>query len=99
LSGQEEREFEVSFDGSFARGFKGTKFIVSLPIINGIEKAEAKDYSPKKGGKGSPDSKSEEERPRSNIVGGIALQRFLGTDSEGEEELSTDEQSPPSYIR
>jgi hypothetical protein len=100
LSGQEEKEFKVSFDGSFARGFEGTEFFVSLPIINGIEKAEAKDYSPKRGEGGSPESKSEEERPRPNIGGGIALQTFLGTsDSEGEEELSKDEQSPPSHIR
>ena len=76
MSGQDEKEFEVSFDGSFARGFEGTEFIVSLPIINGREKDGAKDYSPKRGEEGSPDSKSG-----------------------GEEELSKDEQSPPSYMR
>ena len=76
LSGQDEKEFEVSFDGSFARGFEGTEFVVSLPIINGREKEGARDYSPKRGEEGSPDSKSG-----------------------GEEELSKDEQSPPSYMR
>ncbi len=44
LSRGGEREFEVSFDGSFTRDFEGTEFIVSLPIINGMEHAEVKDY-------------------------------------------------------
>ena len=31
LSGGDETDFAVSFDGSFSRGFEGTEFIVSLP--------------------------------------------------------------------
>jgi hypothetical protein len=43
LSDQDEKRFEVSFDGSFTRGFEGTEFIVSLPIINGMDTAALKD--------------------------------------------------------
>jgi hypothetical protein len=90
LSGQKERGFEVSFDGSFTRGFEGTEFIVSLPTINGMEQAEANVYSPKRGEEASSESSSD----------GIALQSYLGlSDSEGEETSGEEVQSPPSSLR
>ena len=53
LSGGDETDFAVSFDGSFSRGFEGTElgteFIVSPPIINEIDQAELKGYLPKRG--------------------------------------------------
>ena len=53
LSGGDETDFAVSFDGSFSRGFEGTElgteFIVSPPIINEIDQAELKGYLPKGG--------------------------------------------------
>ncbi len=49
LSGGDETDFAVSFDGSFSRGFEGTEFIESLPIINGMDEVELKGYLPKRG--------------------------------------------------
>jgi hypothetical protein len=100
LSDQDERGFQVSFDDSFTRGIEGTEFIVSLPIINGMDKAALKDYLPKRGKDMSSDSLSNGDKPRPNIGGGIALQRVLGlSDSEGAEDSSEEEQSRPSEMR
>jgi hypothetical protein len=78
LSDQDEKRVEVSFDGSFTRGFEGTEFIVSLPIIKGINQAALKDYLPKRGKDVSSDSSSSGDKPRSNFGGEKALQRGLG---------------------
>jgi hypothetical protein len=102
LSDKNEKSFEVSFDGSFTRGFEGTEFIVSLPIINGMDQAALKDYLPKRGANGflSGSSESEGKKPRSNIGGGIAMQRDLGLpDSDEDDTSSEEEQRPPSDLR
>ena len=100
MSDQDEKRFEVSFDGSFTRGFEGTEFIVSLPIINGMDQAALKDYLPKRGKDVSSDSSSSGDKPRSNFGGEKALQRDLGlSDSGGDEDTSEEEQSPPSEMR
>ncbi len=77
LSDQDGKKFEVSFDGSFTRGFEGTEFIVSLPIINGMDQAALKDYLPKSGKDVSSDSSSSGDKPRSNFGGEKVLQRGL----------------------
>ncbi len=97
-----EKCFEVSFDGSFTRGFEGTEFIVFLPIINGMDQAALKDYLPKRGANGflSGSSESDGKKPRPNIGGGIAVQRDLVLSDSGEDGTSSEEeQSPPSDLR
>ncbi len=95
LSGRDETDFAVSFDGSFSRGFEGTEFIESLPIINGTDEVELKGYLPKRG----EDEVRLMVTERLNIGGGIALQRVLGlSDYEGDES-SSEEQGPPSEMR
>jgi hypothetical protein len=60
LSRGSESEFEVSFDGSFTRGFEGTEFIVSIPIINGMEGKQGCSFLPKRREEVSSDSSSSE---------------------------------------
>ncbi len=100
MSDQDEKSFEVSFGGSFTRGFEGTEFIVSLPIINGMDQAALKDSLPKRGKDVSSDSSSNGNKPRSNFGAEKALQKGLGlSDSGGDEDTSEEEQSPPSEMR
>ncbi len=55
-------EFNASFDGSFSQRFKDTRFIVSLPTINGLGSSEQRDYLPKRGEDSSESSSESDER-------------------------------------
>ena len=79
MSGGDETDFVVSFDGSFSRGFEGTEFIVSPLSSTKLIKLNLRVIS-LKGEKTCPQagSSSDGNRARPNIGGGKALQRVLG---------------------